>query len=163
MHKSLKPNFVVALRSKLCLAFDAKATLSVGEKDVHLPWGANKWPLIWGRTFISSEPSCNLTHPSSTCQLSPVCIGEGNSTAGFSPGPNFTQQNLGKLQLIKLEVNIFYCVFCYYQKLFCSVSRWSFSQPSSLPYHAKLFHLYWDRGLCARIKVTISSLIISPK
>ena len=151
------------------LGFWVKATLSVCEKYVHLPWVANEWPLIWGRTFISSEHSCDLTHLGvesllvtslNRCQLS---IREGNSTAGFSPGPNFTQQNLGKLQLIKLEVNIFCCVFCYYQKLFCSVSRWSFSQPSSLPYHAKLFHLYWDRGLCARIKVTISSLIISPK
>ena len=96
----------------------AKATLSVSEK-IHLPWSANEWSLIWERTLISYDSSSNLTHLGvesmgdtllNWCQLSPVCIGEGNSIARFSPVSTNMQHNLGKLQFIVLENYICSCV-----------------------------------------------------
>ena len=97
-------------------------------KDTHLFWSLKQLDSSWcGITW--GMPSSNW------CQLSLVCIGEGNSTSQFSPGPTNTQQILGKLLIIEWKIKLVFAiqVFSFNQTNFSkctSVSRWTMSLSS---------------------------------
>ena len=140
-------------------------------KKIHLPCVANEWPsfeeghsslLIPQTTWLILVWNHLGDASSNWCQLSPVCIGEGNSTDPLTPFSTNMQHNLGKLQFIVLENYICSCVVGFYtlpKNILKHISGKQWSPPPLVSFQA--FHITSNFSFfcwqCSRIKVTIVS------
>ena len=142
-----------------------KATLSVCEKYVHLPWVANKWPhhlgqdthLYWDLMRLDSS-WCGIIagYPPQQKSPHPRCVHQRGKF-------NSLLLNLCKLQIFEWKLKLAFVIqdFCF-QKIFKNVLQFPDEQWSHHPLVSQCVSIVPNFATFA-VKVKISSLINSSK